>query len=84
MVDEFQDTSLARANLVKTLLKEPNTFLYAVGDDWQSINKFAGADLTVEPAKGDEILFPDKEDERHEIKMVKTDQYSALFTLYIE
>jgi DNA helicase-4 len=47
MVDEFQDASQARARLVRGLVKEPGRFLLAVGDDWQSINRFAGADLSV-------------------------------------
>ena len=47
MVDEFQDASQARARLVRGLVKEPGCFLLAVGDDWQSINRFAGADLSV-------------------------------------
>ncbi|WP_197432517.1 UvrD-helicase domain-containing protein [Pseudarthrobacter sp. GA104] len=47
MVDEMQDTSAARAALVRALLKAPDTYLYAVGDDWQSINRFAGSDLSV-------------------------------------
>ena len=47
MVDEFQDASRARARLVRALLKTPGRFLLAVGDDWQSINRFAGADLSV-------------------------------------
>ncbi|HVA05449.1 MAG TPA: UvrD-helicase domain-containing protein [Acidimicrobiales bacterium] len=47
MVDEFQDASQARARLVRGLVKMPGRFLLAVGDDWQSINRFAGADLSV-------------------------------------
>lgn len=47
MVDEFQDASQARARLVRGLVKTPGRFLLAVGDDWQSINRFAGADLSV-------------------------------------
>jgi len=47
MVDEFQDVSQARARLVASLLKEPSRYLFAVGDDWQSINRFAGSDLAV-------------------------------------
>ena len=47
MVDEFQDASRARARLVRGLLKKPGRFLLAVGDDWQSINRFTGADLSV-------------------------------------
>jgi DNA helicase IV len=47
MVDEFQDASRARARLVRALVQKPGRFLMAVGDDWQSINRFAGADLSV-------------------------------------
>jgi DNA helicase-4 len=47
MVDEFQDASQARARLVSALLAKPDRHLFAVGDDWQSINRFAGADLAV-------------------------------------
>ena len=47
MVDEFQDASRARARLVRGLVQSPGRFLMAVGDDWQSINRFAGADLSV-------------------------------------
>jgi DNA helicase-4 len=47
LVDEFQDASRARARLVRGLLAKPGRYLLAVGDDWQSINRFAGADLSV-------------------------------------
>lgn len=47
MVDEFQDASRARARLTRALVNKPGRFLFAVGDDWQSINRFAGADLSV-------------------------------------
>jgi DNA helicase IV len=47
LVDEFQDASQARARLVRGLVKEPNKYLLAVGDDWQAINRFAGADISV-------------------------------------
>lgn len=47
MVDEFQDVSQARARLVASLLNAPGRHLFAVGDDWQSINRFAGSDLAV-------------------------------------
>lgn len=47
MVDEFQDASQARARLVAGLVASPDRYLFAVGDDWQSINRFAGADLGV-------------------------------------
>jgi DNA helicase IV len=47
MVDEFQDASRARARLVRSLLSKSGRHLLAVGDDWQAINRFAGADLSV-------------------------------------
>lgn len=47
MVDEFQDVSQARARLISGLIKEPGCSFFAVGDDWQSINRFAGSDLAV-------------------------------------
>jgi DNA helicase-4 len=47
LVDEFQDTSRARARLVRALVRGAGKYLLAVGDDWQSINRFAGADISV-------------------------------------
>lgn len=47
LVDEFQDSSQARARMVQGLLSKPDRFLLAVGDDWQSINRFAGSDISV-------------------------------------
>jgi DNA helicase IV len=47
MVDEFQDASRARARLVRALVAPLGKRLFAVGDDWQSINRFAGADISV-------------------------------------
>jgi DNA helicase-4 len=47
LVDEFQDASPARARLTKALVDAPGRHLLAVGDDWQSINRFAGADISV-------------------------------------
>lgn len=47
MADEFQDASRARARLCRALVKNPHRYFFAVGDDWQSINRFAGADVGV-------------------------------------
>ncbi|GMA34047.1 UvrD-helicase domain-containing protein [Demequina litorisediminis] len=47
LVDEFQDTSPARARLVRALTRSAHTSLLVVGDDWQAINRFAGADLSL-------------------------------------
>ena len=45
IIDEFQDTSLLRYNLIKELLKKSNANFMAVGDDYQSIYRFSGCDL---------------------------------------
>lgn len=47
MADEFQDSSRARARLCKALVAPRGGRFFAVGDDWQSINRFAGADISV-------------------------------------
>lgn len=47
MADEFQDASVARARLCRALVNQPGRHFFAVGDDWQSINRFAGADVSV-------------------------------------
>jgi DNA helicase-4 len=47
LVDELQDASQARARLVRALVSHRDRYLLAVGDDWQSINRFAGADMSV-------------------------------------
>lgn len=44
LVDEFQDISPQRAALLNALRKQnSHSALYAVGDDWQAIYRFAGA-----------------------------------------
>ena len=48
LVDEFQDISPSRARLLKALLDAaPDAQLFAVGDDWQAIYRFAGSDISV-------------------------------------
>ena len=48
LVDEFQDISPSRARLLKALLDQaPEARLFAVGDDWQAIFRFAGSDIAV-------------------------------------
>ena len=48
LVDEFQDISVDRFRLLQSLRqKTPLTKLYCVGDDWQSIFRFSGSDLSL-------------------------------------
>jgi DNA helicase-4 len=48
LVDEFQDMSFGRYELLKAIrVQNPGVKLYAVGDDWQSIFRFTGSDLSI-------------------------------------
>jgi len=48
LVDEFQDMSYGRFRLLKALLDQnPSTKLFCVGDDWQSIYRFTGGDISI-------------------------------------
>jgi DNA helicase IV len=49
LVDEFQDISRPNAQLVQGLLDQhpDDSVLFCVGDDWQAINRFAGADVAI-------------------------------------
>ena len=48
LVDEFQDISLDRYRFLQALRrKSPLTKLFCVGDDWQSIYRFAGSDMAL-------------------------------------
>lgn len=48
LVDEFQDISKGRGRLVAALAgQQPFHRLFCVGDDWQSIYRFAGSDISM-------------------------------------
>jgi DNA helicase-4 len=48
IIDEFQDISIGRYSLIKKLLaKNSGCKLFCVGDDWQSIYRFAGSDISI-------------------------------------
>lgn len=48
IVDEFQDLSIGRYKFLKALLDtNPTCKLYCVGDDWQSIYRFSGSDISL-------------------------------------
>ncbi|MTD40489.1 DNA helicase IV [Erwinia sp. CPCC 100877] len=51
LVDEFQDISPQRAALLAALRRQnPHTTLFAVGDDWQAIYRFSGAEMALTTA----------------------------------
>lgn len=56
LVDEFQDISAGRMALIKAL-NAPDVRYFAVGDDWQSINRFAGSDVSLMTSCGDHLGF---------------------------
>lgn len=45
LVDEYQDISAPRYNLIKAIRDKNKAKLFCVGDDWQSIYRFAGSDI---------------------------------------
>lgn len=47
IIDEFQDSSLIRLNLIKEIIKYTNASLFVVGDDFQSIYRFSGSNLNI-------------------------------------
>src|SRR5690606_2725555 len=47
IIDEYQDISYSRFNLIKTIREKSNAKLICVGDDWQSIYRFTGSDLNL-------------------------------------
>jgi DNA helicase IV len=48
IIDEFQDMSIGRYQLVKAIKeKNPACKLFCVGDDWQSIYRFGGSDIAL-------------------------------------
>lgn len=47
IIDEFQDTSLLRFNLIREIINKTQAKLLVVGDDFQSIYRFTGCDLNI-------------------------------------
>jgi DNA helicase-4 len=48
IIDEFQDISIGRYQLVKAIkANNPACKLFCVGDDWQSIYRFTGSDIAL-------------------------------------
>jgi DNA helicase IV len=48
IIDEFQDISIGRYKLIKAIKEvNPKCKLFCVGDDWQSIYRFTGSDITL-------------------------------------
>ena len=45
IVDEYQDISSAQYRLLEAMRKQSDYKLFCVGDDWQSIYRFAGSDI---------------------------------------
>ena len=47
IVDEYQDTSLTKFNLINEIINKTNAKFLAVGDDFQSIYRFTGCNLHI-------------------------------------
>ena len=46
IVDEYQDISAAQYRLLRAMRDQTDYLLFCVGDDWQSIYRFAGSDIS--------------------------------------
>ncbi len=47
IIDEYQDTSIVRFNLIKSILEKTKAKFMVVGDDFQSIYRFTGCELSL-------------------------------------
>lgn len=47
IIDEYQDISFSRFNLIREIRELSGARLVCVGDDWQSIYRFAGSDVSL-------------------------------------
>ena len=47
IIDEYQDISYSRFKLIKEIRELSGARLICVGDDWQSIYRFAGSDISL-------------------------------------
>lgn len=47
IIDEYQDTSITKYKLIKSIINKTNANLMVVGDDWQSIYGFTGCTLEI-------------------------------------
>ena len=82
LVDEFQDISPDRARLLKALLdRVPESQLFAVGDDWQAIYRFAGSDIGI--MREFRERFGDSEDLRLETTFRCADRITAVATTFV-
>ena len=71
IIDEFQDISEARYQLISEILKQnSNTKLFCVGDDWQAIFRFTGSDYKIM------LDFEKKFGEATILKLDKTFRYN--------
>lgn len=57
IIDEYQDISVSRFNLIKEIKKQTNAKLICVGDDWQSIYRFTGSDIDLFTNFGEHVGY---------------------------
>jgi len=75
LVDEFQDISRSRGRLVKALkAQHDDARVFAVGDDWQSIYRFAGSDINLMRSFGQEFggVFDGRSDVHRVVDLGRT------------
>jgi len=73
LIDEFQDISTQRYDLIKSLMsKNQKCKLFCVGDDWQSIMGFSGSNLDYFSNFSDYFNNPEKTDLTRNYRSIKT------------
>ena len=71
VVDEFQDISRGRARLQGTTREVEDSRLFCVGDDWQSIYRFAGSDVGIMTGFEQEFGFA------HQCHLTRTHRFNS-------
>jgi len=73
LVDEYQDISTQRYNLIKSLMeKNDGCHLFCVGDDWQSIMGFTGSNLNFFVKFRDYFNHPERTDLEVNYRSIKS------------
>ena len=79
IIDEFQDTSMVRYKLVKSIQEECDSKILCVGDDFQSIYRFSGCTLDLfvnfkKYFKPSKVLYMNKT-YRNSLELIKISYY---------
>ena len=74
IIDEYQDISARRMELVRLIMEMSGAKLFCVGDDWQSIYRFSGSDLS------NILRFEENYPDRRQLELANTYRNSQQLT----